>query len=151
MIRMNNSLAAMSNTNTKIPWDIFEGGILEIYSGSQPTANNIPATGVLLARAEHLQWELINETTIHNKTCEVGAINNGTARWYRILSWDGFYSMSGSCGTSGADLNMSNIKMTTEQPQYFFNFTITWERGFTNPNPKKTIALDVPNEGIYYE
>lgn len=99
--------------------DLLDGGYLRIYDGTQPAdANTAITTQVLLAE---LQFSSPSESDITGGVITFDAISDetsapasGTATWYRCLKSDGItVVMDGSVGTSGANLNLSSVAITT--------------------------------------
>lgn len=102
-----NALAALANS-----------GKLRIYSGAQPATPETAASGDLLAELT------MNSTAFGaaaNGTITANAITqdssneaSGDAGWYRLLKSDGTTALwDGEVGTSGSDLNLNSISISS--------------------------------------
>ena len=130
--------------------DIFKDGILEIYSGTQPTSADAAKTGTLLAKitlgsgawvagapANGLEFGLASAGVIAKETpvwSGTGLVA-GTAGWYRLYAnatdagaLDSSYEyprIDGSIGTSGAQLNASSTSISVGATITIDSFQIT--------------------------
>lgn len=125
----------------------FANGVIEIYTGTQPATADSAVTGTLLgtmtlASGAFTPGSPTNGLTF--ATAANGAVSKtgtwsfvgvaaGTAGWFRLKGNavdTGLLSttaprMDGSCGTSGADLNISNIVVAVGAPNTCDVFTYT--------------------------
>src|SRR4051812_568870 len=94
-------------------------GYLRIYDGSQPTdADTAVGAQVLLAE---LRWNAtafaaaVNGVATANAiTADSSANASGTASWFRALESDGTTAVfDGSVGTSGANLNLNSVAISS--------------------------------------
>lgn len=125
----------------------FEKGVMEIRSGPQPTTADSPATGTLLGLVTQASGEFTPGSPTNGLTFAAAAggsvsksgvwsfngIEVGTAGWFR-LKGNGVDAgaasttlprLDGSCGVSGADLNISNIAIAIGAPNTVDAFTYT--------------------------
>ena len=120
--------------------DIFDHGVIEVRTGPQPVNADAAATGTLLGTitvdagaftpgtaTNGLTWEAASGGAIAKSASEnwkMEGVAAGTAGWFRLKGngVDGGGSstslprIDGSIGTSGADLNISNIAVTVGAP-----------------------------------
>jgi hypothetical protein len=113
-------------------------GKLRIYDGSQPTDANT-AVG-----AQHLLAEFTMNATafaasscsgsaptrvasaVANAIADVTASATYTAAWFRLLKSDGTTAIcDGTVGTSGCDLNLTDITITSGETCRVSSFTLT--------------------------
>ena len=118
----------------------FEKGVIHIYSGPQPVSADAPATGTLLgvvtgdagpfsfgSPTNGLEFSPAAAGGVaksDSQDWKFKGLANGTAGWFRLMgnASDALGNSStlprldGSVGTSGADLNLSNIAITTGTP-----------------------------------
>ena len=99
--------------------DLLDNGYLRIYDGSQPAnADTAISTQVLLAElrfnATAAPAASNGVLTFNAITADSSANNTGTATWFRALKSDGTsVVMDGSVGTSGANLNLTSVAITS--------------------------------------
>lgn len=114
--------------------DLLDNGYLRIYDGSQPAnADTAISTQVLLAElrfnATAAPAASNGVLTFNAITAEDSALATGTATWFRALKSDGTtVVMDGSVGTSGANLNLSSVAITTGSSVAITAFTHTIPR-----------------------
>lgn len=106
-------------------------GYLRIYDGSQPAnANTAIGSQVLLAELR------FNATAFAAAVAGVAAANaivddssanaTGTATWFRVLKSDGTTVLfDGTVGTSGANLNLASVAISSGQVISVTAFTYT--------------------------
>jgi hypothetical protein len=125
-------------------------GVIDIYSGPQPLTADSAAAGVLLGQVSvdagaftpgsptnGLTFDAPAAGTISKAAAEnwkFTGLANGTAGWFRFkgnatdndLASTTLVRMDGTCGTTGADLNLSNLSIVTGSPNTIdaFDFTI---------------------------
>lgn len=129
--------------------DLFDHGVLNIYSGSQPTSPDNAASGTLLltitvssgafvagAFANGLLLGDAASGSVSKATGQVwsaAAAASGTAGWWRFVgnaTDNGALSttlprLDGNVGSSGADLNMASTTITAAQTYTLDTFTLT--------------------------
>ena len=125
----------------------FANGILDIYSGSQPTTADAVPTGTLLARVTLNSGAFTAGVSTNGLTFTTGTDGTisksgvwsfnglvvGTAGWFRLkanaLDNDSLSTtlprIDGSVATSGADLNLGNISIGVGVPGTIDQFTYT--------------------------
>ena len=113
-------------------------GSLRIYTGAQPALNGA-ITGTLLATLP------MSATAFGTPTASAGTVtatanaitsasagNTGTAGYFAILKSDAStIVLTGSVGTSGADLNLSSTSISSGATVSCSSFTITQAEGLT--------------------
>ncbi|MEK9723534.1 MAG: hypothetical protein VW405_08620 [Rhodospirillaceae bacterium] len=114
---------------------LLNNGYLRIYDGSQPaTADTAVSTQTLLAE---LRWNgtafgaaSAGVATANAITSDTSADATGTASWFRALKSDGTTAVfDGSVGTSGADLNLNSVSITSGSAVSVTSFTYTENKG----------------------
>ncbi len=107
-------------------------GYLVIYSGTQP-AEDGSLTGTLLAKLTFGSTAFATATAsggtvtaTANAIGSASALATGTAGYFALLkSDDATIVMTGSVGTTGADLNLSSLSITSGVSVSCSGFTIT--------------------------
>ena len=108
------------------------GGSLRIYTGTQPALNGA-VTGTLLATLP------LSATAFGTPTASAGTVtatanaitsatagNTGTAGYHAILKSDGTtVVLTGSVGTSGADLNLATLSIVSGATVSCSSYTFT--------------------------
>jgi hypothetical protein len=130
--------------------DTFKDGCIRIYSGSQPADADAAETGTLLVEitssggtltpgtaTNGIEFDAIAAGVLSKKTAETWsgtASNTGTAGYFRLYDnarhtgLDSTYYMKridGSCGVSGADLNMSSTSIVSAATITIDSFDVT--------------------------
>jgi hypothetical protein len=110
---------------------LLNNGTLVIYTGSQPALNG-SLTGTLLATltfsATAFPTAVASAGTV---TATANAITNGiagntgTAGYFALVSSGSATVATGSVGTSGADLNLSTLSITSGQTVSCSSFLVT--------------------------
>lgn len=125
----------------------FANGIIEIYSGSQPTTSDAAVTGTLLGTVTLNSGAFTPGSPTNGLTfaaAAAGAVSksgvwsfngvaDGTAGWFRLkgnAADTGVLSttlprLDGSIAVSGADMNLSNIAITIGAPTTVDSFVWT--------------------------
>lgn len=120
----------------------FNLGFMAIMSGSQPTTADAAATGTLLGTVSvngggtGITFDAAAAGVIAKAVAETWrftGLADGTAGWFRLYAaGDTITNLSttaarldGSIGTSGADLNLTNLSITTGQINTCDSFTVT--------------------------
>jgi hypothetical protein len=91
-------------------------GTLRIYTGSQPATPNTAATGTLLATVTLVDPAFGSAATGVATLADPGAVTgaaDGTAGWFRIYDSNSNAVLDGACGTSGAELNLNTLTIST--------------------------------------
>lgn len=129
--------------------DIFDGGIIQIYSGTQPANGDMPAIGTLLGVVTNLgqAWSpggsaggllfAVDGVFARNHPSQnwvLTGVANGTAGWFRLagpladtngLSYAA-PRIDGNIGTTSGDMRMPSLAIatTTSLPvqQFYFSF-----------------------------
>lgn len=99
------------------------GGSLEIWSGSQPALNG-SLTGTKLAKLSLSATAFANATAAAgtvsataNTITSANALATGTAGYWALLRTDdATVVMTGSVGTTGADLNLNTLSLVSGVP-----------------------------------
>jgi len=120
---------------------IFKDCFINVYSGTQPTSADDAPSGTLLVTfysdgaAAGLEFDDASAGVISKKSTETWsgtAVASGTAGWFRMYqAGDSGASsttdcrLDGACATSGAQLNMSSLSITSGAVQTISTFQIT--------------------------
>lgn len=114
--------------------DELDSGYLRIYDGTQPAnADTAVSTQTLLAElrfnATAAPAASNGVLTFNAITADSSANATGTATWFRALKSDGTTAiMDGTVGTSGANLNLTSVSITTGTQVSVTSFTHTIPR-----------------------
>lgn len=113
-------------------------GKLRVYSGAQPTdANTALGAQTLLgeftcaatafpASAASGTAPTRSAVATANAIADITAGNTGTAAWFRQLKSDGTTVLfDGTVGTSGCDLNLTDITLTAGETMSVSSYTIS--------------------------
>ena len=104
-------------------------GLVRIYDGSRPaTPGTAVSTQVLLAEltcSATFGTVSAGVLTVSAITEDSSANNTGTASWFRIVTSGGTAVIDGNVGTSGSDLNLSSVAISTGQTVSVTSATIT--------------------------
>lgn len=113
-------------------------GKLRVYTGTQPTdANTALGSQTLLGEFTMPSTAFgasIATGTAPNRAAvatagtiaDIVAVGTGTATWFRLLKSDGTtVLMDGSVGTSGADLNLTDVTITTGETMRVTSYTLS--------------------------
>jgi hypothetical protein len=116
---------------------LLNSGFLEIFTGTQPADANQALTGTLLATltfgstafgaptASGSTGSRIVTATANTITAGTAG-NTGTAGYFALLKSDGTtVNAMGSVGTSGADLNLNSLSISSGATVSCSSFTIT--------------------------
>lgn len=131
-----------SDTFTKAAVDagcaLANAGKLRVYSGTQPTdANTAIGAQVLLGEftmnatafgASVASGTAPNRNAVAtaNAIADITALATNTAAWFRLVKSDGTTVLfDGTVGTSGCDLNLTDITITTGETMSVTSFTVT--------------------------
>lgn len=112
---------------------LLDSGFLKIYTGTQPALNGA-VTGTLLATLTFGATAFGASTasggtvtaTANAITDDTSADATGTAGYFALLKTDGTTVVAtGSVGTSGADLNLNSLSITSGADVSCSSFTVT--------------------------
>lgn len=127
--------------------EVFEGGIIEIRTGTQPATADAAATGTLLGTVTLASGAFTPGSPTNGLTfapAADGAVSKtgtwsfngvavGTAGWFRLkanaadndLLSTALPRLDGSIATNGADMNLSNLSIAIGAPTTVDSFTYT--------------------------
>lgn len=106
-------------------------GKLRIYDGTQAATASTAISGQvklaeLVMNATAFPGASAGVLTANAITSDTSAAATGTASWFRLLKSDGTtVLLDGSVGTSGADLNLNSVSITSGGTVACTSFTIT--------------------------
>lgn len=90
-------------------------GVLRIYEGTRPATGG--AEGTLLAELAMSDPAFLAASSgavaADTISDDASADATGTAEWFRILDSDDAFVMDGDVGTSGSDLNLNTVSITS--------------------------------------
>ncbi len=114
--------------------ELFNGGTISIYSGSQPATPADAPTGNLLAEVEMPDPAFTDADTGVSEmtgTWEGVVVNNGVAGWFRMVSADGTNKIDGSVtpASGSGNMIMSNTSLLIGDPVEITS--VTFEFDFT--------------------
>lgn len=113
---------------------LLNSGTIKIYSSTAPTTPNASLSGdTVLATMTFGSTAFVNPATASSGTVTATANsitsgtagNTGTATFFALLESGGTVIVTGSVGTSGADLNLSSLSITSGATVSCSSFTIT--------------------------
>lgn len=116
-----------------------DGGVIKVYTGSQPSSADTGSTGTLLGTvtidagntfpADYINFDAPSAGLLSKAAAEnwkFNGVTDGTAGWFRYIgdpaADDGtttsttYARMDGSVARTGADMNLSNTAVTTGAP-----------------------------------
>jgi hypothetical protein len=102
-------------------------GLIKIYTGTQPSLD-AALTGVLLVTLTFGATAFgasSSAVATANAVASGTAGNTGTAGYFALCESGGAIVMTGTCGTSGCDINMSTVAITSGVTVSCSSFTIT--------------------------
>lgn len=103
--------------------------VLRIYDGTRPATGAAITTQTLLGEltcGSPLGTVATQQLTMNAITRDSSANASGTASWWRLLKSDGTtFVMDGSCGLSGADMNLVSLSIIAGQPIEINSWVIT--------------------------
>ncbi len=114
------------------------GGTIKVYTGTQPTdANTAIGAQTLLgtfsfaatafgASAASGTAPTRSAVATAAAIADITAVASGTATWFRALKSNGTsVVMDGSVGTSGCDLNLTDVTITSGETMRVSSFTLS--------------------------
>lgn len=110
---------------------LLNGGTIQVYSGSQPAVDG-SLTGILLATMTFGATAFANATAsgsggsaAANTITSGSAGNTGTAEYFALVTSASATAGTGTCGTSGADLNFNTLSIVSGAIVSCTAFTVT--------------------------
>ena len=122
---------------------LLEGGVLDIFTGSQPVSADYVETGTKLVRISSTSGTGVNDG-LRFGTAADGVLGLTTTQWSGVVlvtdvaGWARFYGTTGTSGTSsttkrfdmsvgvsGADLNLTHTNLVTDTVLTIQTFNIT--------------------------
>jgi hypothetical protein len=117
---------------------LMNSGTLKVYAGTQPTDANTAISGQTLLGTFSFASTAFGASscsgTAPNRVAtataaaiaDITAVGTGTASFFRALKSDGTtVVMDGTVGTSGCDLNMTDITITTNETMRVSSLSIS--------------------------
>lgn len=102
-------------------------GLLRIYDGTRPATGGAATT--LLAELTFTDPSAgaaaSGAWTASSITADSSANATGTATWFRIVDSNSVFVMDGDVGTSGSDLNLDSVSITSGQNVAVSSMVIT--------------------------
>jgi hypothetical protein len=96
---------------------IGSAALIRIYSGSKPATPETAASGTLLATVTVSgSFTSTGGVLTAADPAQVTPVANGTAGYFRVLTSGATAILDGTVGTSGADMNLSSVSITTASP-----------------------------------
>lgn len=97
--------------------DVLNGGKLRIYDGTQPTDPDTALSGntvlaELALNATAFAAASAGSKTANAITADSSADATGTASWFSLLTSANVRVIDGTCGTSGANLNLNSVAIS---------------------------------------
>lgn len=115
----------------RITTDLSTSAIFNIYAGTQPadtsaatTAGNTIVAALAFPSTNAFGAASASSMTANTITSDSSAAG-GTAAWFSITKATGLRVIDGSVGTSGADLNLNSVTITTGATVAITAFTVT--------------------------
>jgi hypothetical protein len=110
------------------------GGFLEIYDGSQPATPNTAITSQVKLAKLPLASTAFGASSGGTKTAgavtSAAALATGTATWFRAFKSDDTTAViDGSCGTSGTDLVLNDVSITSGGTVSVSSWTVSMPTG----------------------
>lgn len=104
---------------TTLTASLFDGGTLNIYTGSQPDSPEDAPSGTLLAQIilpDPAFGEMVDGQAVQVGDWTGAATSSGTPGWFRLVDATGEYWVDGSAGTNNTDLVISTPSFVTGDP-----------------------------------
>lgn len=122
------STTARTNSMTQLNTDIGANAQIQIYTGSAPANVGTAPTGTLLVQFAgnaggfgSASAGVLTAAAVANAT----ASGTGTAGYFRINTSGGTAVVQGTCGTSGADMILTNTSINSGQTCSLTSLTVT--------------------------
>ena len=102
-------------------------GLLRIYDGTRPASGGSATTllAELTCNATFAPSASGGVLTLNAITQDSSANATGTATWFRIVTSGGTFVIDGNVGTSGSDLNLNSVAISSGAAVSVTSFTIT--------------------------
>lgn len=102
-------------------------GLLRIYDGTRPATCGTATTllAELTMSDPSASAASAGVLTFSSITADSSANATGTATWFRLVDSTGTCVLDGNVGTSGSDLNLNSVSISTGQNVAVTSFTIT--------------------------
>jgi hypothetical protein len=124
--------AAVANAMIGIIGSNVNNGFIKIYDGTQPTNGGDAITTQNLIATLPLNSTAFgaasNGVMAANAIGPAVAAFSSTAIWYRLTDSGGTFMIDGSVGTSGCDLNLNTVTITSGDTVAVTSFSITQPR-----------------------
>jgi hypothetical protein len=109
-------------------------GFIELYTGSQPATPDVAVSSQTLLATLPLSATAFASasggTATANAITNASAAATGTATWFRAYKSDGVTAViDGSVGTSGCDLNLNDVALTTGGTVSITSWTVSMPVG----------------------
>jgi len=117
-----------TNAMTQLNTDIGTSAQIIIYTGSMPANVGTAPTGTLLVQfaGNASQFGTVSSGVLTaSAVANANAGNTGTAGYFRINTSGGTAVVQGTCGTSGADMILTNTSINSGQTCTFTSLTVT--------------------------
>lgn len=116
----NNTHVALASVNLALDaaLNVLNGGFLEIYTGAQPATPDVAVSNQTKLAKLSLGATAFTAAAAGAKAANAitasAALATGTAAWFRAFkSDDSIAVIDGTVGTSGCDLNLNDVAITT--------------------------------------
>lgn len=117
-----------TNAMTQLNTDIGTSAQIIIYTGSMPANVGTAPTGTALVQfaGNASQFGTVSSGVLTaSAVANATASNTGTAGYFRINTSGGTAVVQGTCGTSGADMILTNTSINSGQTCTFSSLTVT--------------------------
>jgi len=117
-----------TNAMTQLATDIGTNAQIIIYTGTMPANVGTAPSGTLLVQfaGNATQFGTASGGVLTaSAVANVNATGSGTAGYFRINTSGGTAVVQGTCGTSGADMILTNTSINSGQACTFTSLTVT--------------------------
>ena len=122
-------IAALRNAQLdEITTQAGASALLRIYNGTRPATGGTATTllAELTCNATFAPAAAAGVLTLNAITADSSANATGTASWFRIVQSNGTtHVLDGNVGTSGSDLNLNSVSITSGGTVSITSFTVT--------------------------
>ena len=125
------SLTHRNNAMTQLNTDIGASAVIKVFTGSAPANCGTADTGTLLVTFAGNAGgfgTVASQVLTASAVASATASGNGTAGYFRIYPSAATTTnavVQGTCGTSGADMILTNTSITSGQTCNFTSLTVT--------------------------